>query len=90
MSSGLGEEAWVTRRKEWTTSTLEKLETTASNQQEQHIVTLNDDQKLNVYQALITERRSFKKPIPLGIVVDIVIHGWKKNGTWPDDEEAPK
>ncbi|KAI8343418.1 hypothetical protein BC941DRAFT_508851 [Chlamydoabsidia padenii] len=80
----LGEKAWISRRKEWTTAT----QTTTSDDSSRQPLQLNNDHKTSIYNALINERRSFKKPIPLGTVVDIVVYGWKKNGTWPDVPSA--
>ncbi|KAI9302661.1 hypothetical protein BJ944DRAFT_269592 [Cunninghamella echinulata] len=85
---GIGEEAWNERRKLWTTPipTLGSIinnnnhmnESTTNELKE---LTVSDSNKLQIYQSLINERRSFKKPLPLGTVVDVIVYGWKNNGT---------
>ncbi|SAM08607.1 hypothetical protein [Absidia glauca] len=85
-SSAYGLEAWCSRRKEWTTADESIVQEKRTSSPALH---LNDDQKISTYHSLILERRSFSRPIPLGAVVDIVVHGWKQNGTWPTDEQAP-
>ncbi|CAO3642569.1 unnamed protein product [Cunninghamella blakesleeana] len=89
---GIGEEAWHKRRQLWITpssstssnndTSTYPMETITENLKE---LTLPDSSKLQIYQSLIIERRAFKKSIPLGTVIDVIVHGWKKNGTWDNN-----
>ncbi|KAI8093572.1 uncharacterized protein BX664DRAFT_358005 [Halteromyces radiatus] len=84
-TSDKGEAAWYARRKEWT-----QHQVPLQSKSTQPLFTLTDDRKSYIYRSLIKEGRSFTHSIPLSIVTDVVVHGWKQDGTWPQDEYNPK
>ncbi|KAI7862290.1 hypothetical protein BDF14DRAFT_1857734 [Spinellus fusiger] len=90
-----GLESWLARREEWT-----RQPDLSPEQQHKHNLSLEQKKAwleavsqtnpLGVYQALIVDRRKLTTPLPLGFAIDIIVQGWKHNGTWPEGMEAPK
>ncbi|KAI8579281.1 hypothetical protein K450DRAFT_242501 [Umbelopsis ramanniana AG] len=77
---------WHARRKAWTQPTANARRSAYLLPQE-----LQSIQKMHtIYDSLIYQRRKFARPLPLPAVIDIIVCGWKRDGTWPQGMEAPK
>ncbi|KAG2185180.1 hypothetical protein INT44_001970 [Umbelopsis vinacea] len=77
---------WHERRKAWTQPTENARRSAYYLPQE-----LQSIQKMHtIYDSLIYQRRKFARPLPLPAVIDIIVCGWKRDGTWPQGMEAPK
>ncbi|CAO3693674.1 unnamed protein product [Umbelopsis ramanniana] len=81
-----GLKLWHARRKAWTQPTADARRSAFYLPQE-----LQSIQKMyTIYDSLIYKRRKLARPLPLPAVIDIIVCGWKRDGTWPQGMEPPK
>ncbi|GAB5589629.1 hypothetical protein Unana1_04529 [Umbelopsis nana] len=81
-----GLKLWLARRKAWTQPTKNGKKSDFILPEEY----LSVQRKYTIYDALIFQRRKLVKPLPLPTTINIIVSGWKRDGTWPKGMEAPK
>ncbi|KAG2174941.1 hypothetical protein INT43_006003 [Umbelopsis isabellina] len=77
---------WKSRRKAWTTPT-------ENGRKTEFVLPKEFTSKAamcSIYDSLITDRRKLVKPLSLSAAIQIMVTGWKRDGTWPEGMEAPK
>ncbi|KAK3825709.1 MAG: hypothetical protein J3Q66DRAFT_108698 [Benniella sp.] len=85
--SNIGLEHWNRTREQWTMGKWQAVP--SPNGSNPALSAIHPGNHSAIYRSLVNDRKRLSKPIPLPLVIQVLVSGWKQDGVWPDSPTQP-